>query len=140
MSVEIEGGEENSKPVAQNSKQVEEKSGKNYQSESLQARPNEDPAQLGKNGYLQAPGEKANSAKEIGSALVAIEMNQTTNGEEVLAVQDGFLSEAYEAFNWDDFLYSLLFGLLPSTLDIVTDFRFALPLCLCLCLCPPLHP
>ena len=51
-----------------------------------------------------------------------------TNSETVF-VQDGrwrFFSEVYEVFNWDDFLFSLLFGLLPSTLDILTDFRFAL--------------
>ena len=126
MSVEIEDGEENSsKPVAQNSKQVEEKSGKNVQSDSLQACPNEDPAQLDKNSDLPVQGEKAsNSAKEIDSSVIAIEMNEISNEEDVLAVQDGFLREAYEAFNLDDFLYSLLFGLLPSSLDILTDFRF----------------
>ena len=39
--------------------------------------------------------------------------------------EKGFFRQAWESFNWDDFLYALLFGLVPSTLDIVTDMRFA---------------
>ena len=135
MSVEIANGGKD-KSVAQNSKKVQEKvpSGKNgtktVQSDSLQPRLNEDSAQLGKNICLLELGEKASkdtSAKENDPSVVAIQMNEMTNGEEVL-VQDGegFFSQVFEAFNWDDFLYSLLFGLLPSTLDILTDFRFAL--------------
>ena len=39
--------------------------------------------------------------------------------------EKGFFRQAWESFNWDDFFYSLLLGLVPSTLDIVTDLRFA---------------
>ena len=135
MSVEIgDGGKD--KSVAQNSKQIHEKvprvkNGSNtVQSDSLQPCPNEDPALLGKNIYLLALAEKASKdtlAKENDPSVVAIQMNEMTNGEEVLVQNgEGFFSQAFEAFNWDDFLYSLLFGLLPSTLDILTDFRFAL--------------
>ena len=35
------------------------------------------------------------------------------------------LDSIYEAFSWNNFFYNLLFGLLPSALDILTDFRFA---------------
>ena len=44
------------------------------------------------------------------------------NGEE------GWLKRILDAFNWDDFFYALLMGLLPCVLDIFTDFRFALTL------------
>ena len=52
---------------------------------------------------------------------IAIEV---TNCEEILGV--GFLRQAYEAFNWDAFLYSFLFDLLPSAINILANFRFAL--------------
>ena len=42
------------------------------------------------------------------------------NGEE------GWLRRVLDAFNWDDFFYALLMGLLPCVLDISTDFRFAI--------------
>ena len=40
----------------------------------------------------------------------------------------GWLRRALDAFNWDDFFYALLMGLLPCVIDIFTDFRFALTL------------
>ena len=60
--------------------------------------------------------------------MAAIALNRTIDDEEGIFddTGEGFFSQACEMFNWDDFLYSLLFGLLPSTLDVVTDFRFAL--------------
>ena len=134
MSVEIANGGKG-KSVVQNPKQVQEKklSGKNgtnaVQSDSLQPCSNEDPPLLGKSIYLLEKVSKDNSAKESDPSVVAnaIQMNEMTNGEEVVVQNgEGFFSQAFEAFNWDDFLYSLLFGLLPSTLDILTDFRFAL--------------
>ena len=128
LPVEIANDGKGKSVDVQNSKPIQAKvpSGKTFvQSDSL---PNEDPAQLGKDICLLGPGEKgSNSAKEIDPHGLAIKMNEMTNGEEELVQEGGgFLSQAYEAFNWDDFLYSLLFGLLPSTLDILTDFRFAL--------------
>ena len=39
---------------------------------------------------------------------------------------EGWLRRALDAFNWDDFFYALLMGLLPCVLDISTDFRFAI--------------
>ena len=39
---------------------------------------------------------------------------------------EGWLRGALDAFNWDDFFYALLMGLLPCVLDISTDFRFAI--------------
>ena len=56
---------------------------------------------------------------------VSIEMNRMSREEGDLQGFEGFVEEACEAFDWDDLLYSLLFGLLPSTIDILTDFRFA---------------
>jgi hypothetical protein len=37
----------------------------------------------------------------------------------------GFFQQAREAFNWDDFFYALIFGLIPSVLDIKSDYYFA---------------
>ena len=39
--------------------------------------------------------------------------------------EEGLLRRVLDAFNWDDFFYALLMGLLPCVLDIFTDFRFA---------------
>ena len=39
---------------------------------------------------------------------------------------EGWLRCVLDAFNWDDFFYALLMGLLPCVLDISTDFRFAI--------------
>ena len=60
--------------------------------------------------------------------MAAFALSRTIDEEEVIFddTGEGFFSQTCEMFNWDDFLYSLLFGLLPSTLDVVTDFRFAL--------------
>ena len=131
MSAEITDGEKCLVPGTRNSKLVQEKveNGGNVLAASSKKDP--DPALLSKKSYSKVPeGEKASnvnqSAKEIISPVVAIEMSEVTNGEELVQDSSGFFIRAYHAFNWDDFLYSLLFGLLPSTLDILTDFRFAL--------------
>ena len=36
---------------------------------------------------------------------------------------EGFL-EVEKTFDWDELLYALFFGLLPSAFDILSDFRF----------------
>ena len=56
---------------------------------------------------------------------ISIEMNRMSSEEGDLQGFERFYEEACEAFDWDDLLYSFLFGLLPSTIDILTDFRFA---------------
>ena len=97
--------------TGQNSKIIKERSEKTGQSD----RP-------------QVCGKEELTIQSHDSSVAAIALNRTIENEEVIFddTGEGFFSQACEMFNWDDFLYSLLFGLLPSTLDVVTDFRFAL--------------
>ena len=69
--------------------------------------------------------------KQINSCALAIAMNEMPEDKEQLVHDNdkegvsGFIAQAREAFSWNNFFYNLLFGLLPSALDILTDFRFA---------------
>ena len=82
----------------------------------------------GQSDRPQVCGKEELTIQSHDSSVAAIALNRTRDdGEGIFDdTGEGFFSQACEMFNWDDFLYSLLFGLLPSTLDVVTDFRFAL--------------
>ena len=47
--------------------------------------------------------------------------SKSEEGEDVET--EGFL-EVEKTFDWDELLYALFFGLLPSAFDILSDFRF----------------
>ena len=69
--------------------------------------------------------------KHINSCVLVIAMNEMPEDKEQLFHDNekegvfGFIAQARVAFSWNSFFYNFLFGLLPSALDILTDFRFA---------------
>ena len=57
---------------------------------------------------------------------IEVVTNYESKSEEDEDVEtEGFL-EVEKTFDWDELLYALFFGLLPSSLDILSDFRFVL--------------
>ena len=55
---------------------------------------------------------------------IEVVTNYESKSEEDEDVEmEGFL-EVEKTFDWDELLYALFFGLLPSSLDILSDFRF----------------
>ena len=55
---------------------------------------------------------------------IEVVTNYESKSEEDEDVEtEGFL-EVEKTFDWDELLYALFFGLLPSSFDILSDFRF----------------
>ena len=55
---------------------------------------------------------------------IEVVTNYESKSEEDEDVEtEGFL-EVKKTFDWDELLYALFFGLLPSSFDILSDFRF----------------
>ena len=57
---------------------------------------------------------------------IEVVTNYESKSEEDEDVEMEGLLEVEKTFDWDELLYALFFGLLPSSLDILSDFRFVL--------------
>ena len=85
-----------------------------------------------KDGLLDGKKEKCQSALiripteiDLGNDLLpkieVVTKCKSKSEEEEIEKEDS--TEVEKAFDWEELLYALLFGLLPSAVDILSDFR-----------------
>ena len=55
---------------------------------------------------------------------IEVVTNYERKSEEDEDVETEGILEVEKTFDWDELLYALFFGLLPSAFDILSDFRF----------------
>ena len=53
-----------------------------------------------------------------------VEHHEETEAQEVNTEQESMWLKCKKAFNWDDFFYSLILGLIPTAWDVISDCLF----------------
>jgi hypothetical protein len=81
--------------------------------------------------YVEETNVDCNSHRDLGGNCSSEDdrdkrvIHDTVSNDIANTVVVGFFQQATEAFNWDDFFFALIFGLIPSVLDIKSDYYFA---------------
>ena len=71
--------------------------------------------------------EDSSQAQHIDTrgSIKSDESDEGAMGDELNSTEERLHQKVFRLFNISDFLYSFFFGLLPSLMDITTDFSFA---------------